>query len=153
SRIDRYAQSAESMLVGRRYLNESRIERKDLFTKQRRHFAQENGYIVGLSARHQFPNIRSDEESVCAKTFRILRRRIRSLALGVQMNYFDLAQLRRSCGQGSNELLRGGGYAMNKDSVFGFNDGDGLFGIYYLHLSLQSLFAAVNTAKTFNGFR
>src|SRR5215470_6384896 len=50
SRIDRYAQSAESMLVGRRYLNESRIERKDLFTKQRRHFAQEDGYIVGLSA-------------------------------------------------------------------------------------------------------
>ena len=69
-RIHGDAQRAIAVAVGRRNLDQRRVQRQDAPAEQPRHFAQKHGDIVGIALVDRGPHIWPDEKHVGVKAAR-----------------------------------------------------------------------------------
>ncbi len=122
--LDRGAQRAEAVLVGRGGVDEGHVEGQDARAEQARDVGQEDGHVVGAAGVDRGPGVGPDEQGAVAEGGGHLRRQVRARPLGVEMDDAHVAQLRRAGHQGVEQDRRRRRRAVDIDLVAAGDPGD-----------------------------
>ena len=117
--LDAGPERAEPVSVGRRRVDEHRIERHGPALEQSRHVRQEDGHVVGPSLVHGGTGVRADEQRPMSEMAVHGRREVGSRALGMQMHDGHIAQVGRSGDQAVEQDRRGRRRAMEVQPLSG----------------------------------
>jgi hypothetical protein len=93
--VDRDAERAVAVLVGRRHVHQRHVERQHLLPEEGRHLAEEGRHVVGIAAFDRVAHVGTDEQRVHVEALGHAGLHARVLAFGVQVHEFDRAARRR----------------------------------------------------------
>ena len=129
-RLDRGSQRAEPVRVGRRGVDEHRVEREGARVEQVGHVRQEDRHVVRPPLIDRPPGVRSDEQRPVPDVAGHLRSQVRPRTLDVQMHDADVGQVLRlrPLDQRVEEDRRRRGGAVNIDLVTAADRRRGLLG-------------------------
>ena len=121
------------MAIGRRGVDEDRIQRQRPGLEEARDVGQEDRHVVRPSLVHGRPRVRPDEQGAVAKVRRHVRGQVRTRPLDVEVDDADIVQLRRPRDECVEQHRWRGRGAMNVDLVARPDALDGLGGSDDLH--------------------
>ena len=116
------------MGVGRRRVDEDRVEREQAGVEQARDVRQEDRDVVGAALVDRRAGVGPDEQRPMAEVRRHLGRQVRPGPLAVEVDDADVAELRRPRDERVEEDRRRRRRALEVDLLAGRDAGDGLGG-------------------------
>jgi len=115
--IDRYPETAVTVLIGWRHLYQGYIQRQDIASKQRRHLAKEDRHVIGPALRQGCAHIGADKKGIDAKAVGKGQRRVRRFPFRVQVADLDITYLWCPSHHRLDQLPRRSRYTVNEHPV------------------------------------
>jgi hypothetical protein len=104
--LDAHPVRAESVLVGRRELDEGHVHGEETGLDEAGDLGEEDGDEVGAAVVHRLADVGSHEERAVAEGPRVAGAHVVSAAEGHQVRDLDVPQLLVPCDESADQLLR-----------------------------------------------